>query len=224
MSLFTFNKIYLIITAIVLLCATGIYADSNNSYVFNGTTGYASVRDGNAVTTDANQTGYQYFDNPAYSNDSISVEAWVYLLGDNPGVKMPIVYRGFDDGYKTFSMYIQDRVAYFKIGNGAGQVSTAGQAPIPAFSWVYIAATYDGQTLKLYYNGSNVKTVSATLGAGHSSGPGGLYVGQSSEGTFKGLIDEIRLWRIALGDNNINGSGGNGNPSEPYPQSLSSYI
>ncbi len=174
MSLFLFKKIYLIITAFVILWATGIYADSNNSYVFNGTTGSASITDGNPIpSTNANQAGYQYFDNPAYSNDSISVEAWVYLLGDNPGVKMPIIYRGFDDGYKTFSLYIQDKVAYFKIGNGAGQVSTSGQAPIPAFTWVYIAVTYDGQTLKLYYNGSNVKTVSATLGAGHSSGQAG---------------------------------------------------
>ena len=150
MSLYLSKNIFFIITAFVLLGTAGIYADANNSYVFNGTTGYASVSDGQPVTTDANQAGYQYFDNPAYTNDSISVEAWVYLMGDNPGVKMPIVYRGFDDGYKSFSMYIQDRVAYFKIGNGSGQVSTAGQAPIPAFTWVYIAATYDGQTLKFY--------------------------------------------------------------------------
>ena len=32
------------------------------------------------------------------------------------------------------------------------------------------------------------------------------------------------MWKIALQDNNINGSGGNGNPSEPYPQSLAPYI
>ena len=224
MSLYLYKKIYLIIAAFVLLCSAGAYADSNNGYVFNGTTGYASVLDGQPVTSGANQAGYQYFDNPAYSNDSISVEAWVYLMGDNPGVKMPIVYRGFDDGYKTFSMYIQDRIAYFKIGNGTGQVSTTGQAPIPAFSWVYISATYNGQTLKLYYNGSLVQSTNVTLGAGHSSGQGGLYVGQSSEGTFKGVIDEIRIWRIALGANHINGSGGNGNPSEPFPQSLAPYL
>ncbi len=133
MSSYLFKKIYFIITAFVVLGSTGIYADSNNSYVFNGTTGYASVADGQPVTTDANQSGYQYFDNPAYTNDSISVEAWVYLLGDNDGVKMPIVYRGFDDGYKTFSMYIQNRTAYFKIGNGLGQVSTAGTGANTSF-------------------------------------------------------------------------------------------
>ena len=51
----------------------------------------------------------------------------------------------------------------------------------------------------------------------------GLFIGKSSEGAFKGLIDEVRIFNIALGDNNINGSGGNGNPAEPFPSSISQY-
>ena len=41
---------------------------------------------------------------------------------------------------------------------------------------------------------------------------------------FRGLIDEVRIWRFALQDNNINNSGGNGNPSENFPQSLAQYL
>jgi hypothetical protein len=225
MRLFTYPVIYLILLITIGISQGSIYASGNNNcYVFDGSTGYASVRDGQPVTTDANQSGYQYFDNPSYSNNSITIEAWVYLLGENPGVKMPIVYRAFDDGYKTFSMYIQNRIAYVEIGNGIGQVSTAGQSPIPAFSWIHLAATYDGQTLKFYYGGTLVQTASVTLGSGHTSGSGGLYVAQSGEGTFKGLIDEIRIWKVALSANNINNSGGNGNPAENYPSSLAPYI
>ncbi len=42
--------------------------------------------------------------------------------------------------------------------------------------------------------------------------------------TFSGLIDEIRIFDIALSDNNINNSGGNGNPAENFPQSLAQYL
>ena len=41
---------------------------------------------------------------------------------------------------------------------------------------------------------------------------------------FRGLIDEVRIWRFALGANNVNGSGGNGNPSENFPQSIAEYL
>ena len=61
-----------------------------------------------------------------------------------------------------------------------------------------------------------------TLIPGYTGGQG-LFIGKSSEGAFKGLIDEVRIFNIALGDNNINGSGGNGNPAEPFPSSLNQY-
>src|SRR5512147_2843871 len=93
-----------------LISNTIAQASSNNSYIFDGATGFASVLDGQPVTSDANQSGYKYFDNPSYNNDSITVEAWVYIFGDNPGIKMPVFYRAFDNGYKSFEMYIKNRV------------------------------------------------------------------------------------------------------------------
>jgi parallel beta-helix repeat protein len=221
----TYTKIYLLLFLIISgYSLTTNAANNNNSYVFNGTTGYAYIEDNDPITSDANQSAYGYFDNPAYSNDSISVEAWVYLLGDNPGVEMPVIYRGFDDGYKTFSLYIKDGVAHFSIGNGSIEVNTAGQGSIPAFAWVHLAATYDGQTLTLYYGGDPVDVATGALGSGHDFGSGGLYVAKPETGNFRGLIDEIRIWRIALEPNNINNSGGNGNPAENFPQSLAPYI
>ena len=157
-----------------LFALSNVHAQSNNySYVFNGESGYAGILDNEALTPDANKTAYQYFDNPSFTNDSISVEAWVYLIGENPGVKMPVIYRSFTDGYKTFSLYIENRIAYFSIGNGAGTVSTAGQPPVPAFRWVHLAGIYDGHYLKLYYDGVLAQSLPFTLGSGHANGQGG---------------------------------------------------
>ena len=214
-----------IILIIIALLFNNIFAQTgNNSYVFNGQSSYVGILDNETLTASANKTTFQYFDNPLFTNDSISVEAWVYLIGESPGVKMPIIYRSFDSGYETFSLYIKDQIAYFSIGNGIGVVSTTGQTPIPAFQWIHLAGTYDGQNLKLYYDGVLVQNLPVTLGTGYNGGNGGLFIGKSNEGAFRGLIDEARIWRIALGANDINGSGGNGNPSENFPQSLAPYL
>ena len=219
------KSINLVLFIILLFTFNKTYAQSNNnSYVFNGESSYVGISDGEALTTDANQAAFQYFDNPSFTNDSISVEAWVYLIGENPGAKMPIVYRSFNSGYETFSLYIKDRVAYFTIGDESGVVSTINEPPIPAFSWVHLVGTYDGQNLKLYYGGDLVQNLPVTLGAGYNTGLGGLFIGKSEEGAFKGLIDEVRIWRLTLEEKNINGSGGNGNPSENFPQSIAEYL
>ena len=96
------NFYFLILITFIITLSISYGQSNNNSYVFDGEAGYAEILDDDPVTTDANQTAYQYFDNPAFSNDNISVEAWVYLIGENPGVKMPIVYRAFTNCYRIY--------------------------------------------------------------------------------------------------------------------------
>ena len=130
---------------------------------------------------------------------------------------MPIIYRAVQGG-TTFSIYVKDNKGYFSVGNSP-EISTQ---EFPAFTWIQITGTYDGTTLKIYNGGNIVQSIPYTLTPGYTGGQG-LFIGKSSEGAFKGLIDEVRIFNIALGDNNINGSGGNGNPAEPFPSSLSQY-
>jgi parallel beta-helix repeat protein len=224
MSTYINTIIKFVLFVLVIFVSDNTFAQSNNnSYVFDGESGYAGILDDETLSSISDKSAYQYFDNPSFTNESISVEAWVYLIGENPGVSMPIIYRSTGDNYETFSLYIKDRVAYFSIGNGTSVVSSINADPIQAFRWVHLVGTFDGQQLKLYYNGDLTQTITAELGSG-SAAEGGLFLGKSDEGAFKGLIDEIRIWNIALGENNINSSGGNGNPSENYPQSLDEYL
>jgi len=85
-----------VILIMFLFTAPTVFSQSNNnSYVFNGASGYAGILDSESLTSTANKAAYQYFDNPSFSNNNISVEAWVYLIGENSGVKdanhLPIV-------------------------------------------------------------------------------------------------------------------------------------
>ncbi|MFO7524969.1 MAG: LamG-like jellyroll fold domain-containing protein [Ignavibacteriaceae bacterium] len=189
---------------------------NNNAFVFNGSTSQLYVYDNSPANSDADQNGFKFF-NSSSANNKITVQAWIYLLGDNTGTKMPVVYRTVQGG-TTFTLYVKDNKGYFSVG-GSPEISTQ---EFPAFSWVSLTGVYDGSTLKIYSGGSLQQSIPYSLTPGYTGGQG-LFIGKSDEGAFKGLIDEIRIFNIALGDNNINSSGGNGNPAEPFPSSISQY-
>ncbi|MCW8824687.1 MAG: right-handed parallel beta-helix repeat-containing protein, partial [Ignavibacteriaceae bacterium] len=219
------NRIfYLTLFLTIIITCNNIFAqNNNNSYVFNGTSSQLYILDGQPVNGDANQNGFGYFNSDA-TNKQITVQAWVYLIGDTPsGVEIPIAYRTVNNG-KTFSMYLKDNKAYFSVGNN--NTSTVNTNQLPSFQWLAITGTYDGSTLKIYSGGDLVTSAPFNITTGYSvtNGSTGLFVGKFSAGAFSGLIDEIRIFDIALSDNNINNSGGNGNPAENFPQSLAQYL
>jgi len=219
-NIFNINFLFLI----VLFASTSIFGQANNnSYVFNGETSQVYVLDGQSVTTDANQNGFGYFNNSS-ANNKITVQAWVYLIGDTPAdVEVPIVYRKVDNG-NTFSMYLKNNVAYFSIGNNNNVTLNTGQ--LPAFQWLAVTGTYDGATVQLYSGGEFVTSAPFSMVPGYTATAGstGLFIGKSESGALRGLIDEVRMFDIALGANNINNSGGNGNPAENFPSSLNQYL
>ena len=207
-----------------LISSLNIYSQpNNNSYVFNGTTSMLSVLDGQPINTDANQTGFNYF-NSNSSNKQITVQAWVYLIGDTPpNVEIPIVYRTVNNG-KTFSMYLKDNKGYFSIGNNNN--ITINTDLLPAFQWTSITGTYDGSIVKIYAGGTLAASANFEITTGYTTtnGTTGLFIGKSETGAFRGLMDEVRIFHISLGANNINNSGGNGTPSENIPTSILQYL
>jgi hypothetical protein len=73
--------------------------------------------------------------------------------------------------------------------------------PPPSRQWLHAAATYDGKSMKVYFNGAPAgeKTASGTIAA--SNDP--LLIGTKFDGApagdhFKGLLDEIQIYDRAL--------------------------
>ncbi|GGK78870.1 hypothetical protein Ppa06_40670 [Planomonospora parontospora subsp. parontospora] len=87
--------------------------------------------------------------------------------------------------------------------------------PLPARTWSHLAATYDGQALRVYVNGALVASQPAQGAIGVGATPLGIW------GT--GLIDEVRIYDTALSEAQINAdmaapvAGGslNGPPTAP---------
>jgi len=226
----TFNivKAFIILFVIVFTTITFAQQSNNKAFVFDGESSRVFIEDGSAVNQEeAKQYAFQYFNKAGSDNDNITVQAWVYLIGENLGAKMSIIYRAVDGGSNSFSLYVDaDRKAYFSIDNAnSTEEHRVGTSEIPAFTWVQLTGIYDAdnQELKIYYGKDLEESQQYVLSNPYTTGEG-LYIGKFNENAFKGLIDEIRLWNIALGENNINGSGGNGNPAEPFPNSLAPYL
>ncbi len=73
-----------------------------------------------------------------------------------------------------------------------------GTAAVPLNTWTHLAATYDGTTLRLFVNGTQVGT-RAVAGALLTS-TGALRIGGNSlwGEYFQGSLDEIRVYNRAL--------------------------
>src|SRR5690554_3497730 len=217
-------KIILLVLLSFSAISIGLAQQSNNNaFLFNGESSLLYVYDGQPANTNAKQNGFGFF-NSSSSKNKITVQAWIYLLGDTPvDVEYPVIYRKVNNG-TTFSLYVKNNRAYFSVGNNNSQ--TVSTPEFPAFGWIAITGSYDGANLKIYLGGSLVSSVPFNMTPGYSitNGETGLFVGKSETGAFKGLIDEIRIFNTALGHNNINGSGGNGIPAEPFPSSIAQYL
>ncbi|HKO37470.1 MAG TPA: LamG domain-containing protein, partial [Solirubrobacterales bacterium] len=73
-----------------------------------------------------------------------------------------------------------------------------GTTPLPAKTWSHIAFTSDGGRLRFYVNGKLKGSDSMLVAAAASTGP--LVIGGE---TFKGRIDEVRIYDRALGEGEI---------------------
>lgn len=82
---------------------------------------------------------------------------------------------------------------------GGNYRSVASPGTIPANTWTYLAATYDGSILSIYVNGELIQ--SSLVGGNFAAGTGALRIGNnavfSNEG-FNGRIDEVRVYSRAL--------------------------
>jgi chitodextrinase len=81
---------------------------------------------------------------------------------------------------------------------GAGHVAAIGSSSAPTGAWTFIAATYDGATLRFYMNGDLVSSAPASGSIATSSNP--LQIGGNSlyGQYFNGTIDEARIYSTAL--------------------------
>ena len=81
---------------------------------------------------------------------------------------------------------------------GGSYADAFGTAKLTANTWAFLTETYDGSTLRLYVNGTQVASTAHTGAITTSTNP--LQIGGDSlyGQYFAGLIDNVRVYNVAL--------------------------
>ena len=141
--------------------------------------------------------------------DSVTVAAWVYQEGsiDNWGTAASRQIGGGIEQHYHISLNVDNRPNLFVMTSTAGVVLTAADA-VPRRTWVHLAGTYDGLIVRLYVNG--VVAASQMLSGTFAADTTPLIIGGNGNDSggiptelFPGRIDEIMLYRRALGGEEI---------------------
>ena len=127
---------------------------------------------------------------------AMTLEAWVFPTSVTNAWR-DVIYKGDDNYYleATASSGPTPSVGGTFGGSGTNILSSTALA---ANVWAHLAATYDGSTLRLYVNGMQVASKSQAGLLATSTQP--LQIGGDSiyGQFFAGRIDEVRVYRAAL--------------------------
>jgi glucose/arabinose dehydrogenase/PKD repeat protein len=153
-----------------------------NALSFDGTNDAVTVPDANSLDLTTGMTL------EAWVRPTAAGGAWRTVIAKNAGTT--VAYNLYGNR--------NTNVPALEIYNGTRLRATNGTAQLPLNTWSHVAGTYDGSTLRLYVNGTQVGTF-ATAGSILTS-TGQLWIGGNSVWSewFAGLIDEVRVYSRAL--------------------------
>ena len=159
------------------------------TWTTSGESGDALVFNGNALVTVNNSATLQL-------SNAMTLEAWVNPSNLNSSWQ-DVIYKG-DDNYYLEGSSPDGQPA---VGGTFGETDISpliGGGALPANIWSFLAATYDGATIQLYINGTQVASQPQTGAIMASANPlqigGDTIYGQY----FQGAIDEVRIYNLAL--------------------------
>ncbi|MEP7310457.1 MAG: LamG-like jellyroll fold domain-containing protein, partial [Acidobacteriota bacterium] len=126
---------------------------------------------------------------------AMTLEAWINPSGAGAPDWQAIIYKGLDN-YALATIGANLPTAAAMIGGGLAMATSANTVPFN--TWTHLATTYDGATVRLFVNGTQVASRPATGVFDVSTNP--LEIGGSlvDLGAFAGLIDDVRVYNTPL--------------------------
>jgi hypothetical protein len=136
----------------------------------------------------------------------MTIEAWVYPTGPLTDWATTVMKEmPGDSPYLLYAGTPQDAPVMYITPRGIASARAIGVSALPVNTWSHLAGTFDGSTLRLYVNGTQVasRAVTGVL----SSSTGVLTIGGNAVWGeyFAGRIDEVRIYNRALSPAEIQG-------------------
>jgi phosphodiesterase/alkaline phosphatase D-like protein len=152
-----------------------------NALSFNGSTSIVTIADSASINL----------------STAMTLEAWVNPTAVSATWR-DVIYKGNDNYYLEATTPSGTGLPAAAGTFGGANVQAYGTATLPLNTWSHLAETYDGTTLRLYVNGTQVGSRAQTGAITTSALPltigGDTLYGQN----FQGLIDEVRVYSAVL--------------------------
>ncbi len=177
--------------------------NGNNGTIANATWSSAG-KYGKALSFNGKNSWVTINDAPSlHLTNGMTLEAWVNPTSRTGWETAILKERTGGLAYSLYATDNSNRPPAAYINTGGSDFSSVGSSALPLSTWTFLAATYDGSSLKLYVNGTLVKSSAKTGNIVTSTGA--LRIGGNSVwGEFlAGLIDEVRVYNNALSQSAI---------------------
>jgi len=150
--------------------------------------------------------------------DQITIAAWINPSWTGNNRIMQKSSGGGDNQYRLLKEW-GDNTKFHLPGVGELFIENEGILP-PLGEWTHLAATYDGSSMKLYFDGIVVAEMEASgemtisdgtlcIGTKHETAPAG--------DEYNGIMDDVRIYNRALSASEIMVLGGDLKASVPFP-------
>ena len=145
---------------------------------------------------------------PQAEKGEMTLSAWVKVPRHPAATgqgRTPIVAKG-EMGAWEYALYLQASGVFefaLWVPAGTNHVSVGGSKAV-IDQWHHVAGVYEkGKSARLYVDGKEVNRSTAFTGSAQA-GAGPLCIGRRSDGQFfAGTVDDVRLYRRAVGDEEI---------------------
>ncbi|MFP5365198.1 MAG: DUF4082 domain-containing protein [Thermoleophilia bacterium] len=170
----------------------------NDGTLENGVARSDAGRFGRALNFDATDDIATVPDSASLQlSTGMTLEAWVRPTAVTDWRTVVFKEAGGGLAYALYSNDDQDHPSTRV--NLSGDTGAAGTSDLPPNAWSHLAATYDGTTLRLFVDGTQVGSTAVAYEIAQGAGP--LTFGANNvfaSERFRGLIDEVRVYNRAL--------------------------
>ena len=184
------------------------YSGNLNHGTLMGDTSWISGKFGNALSFDGDGDYVQLpTSNTILNTNTFTIEAWFKTSLNHPaygGTEGRLVNLHWKDTASTaVSLYVEkDKIGLLYHKGSMQHVWVKHEVNYFNNVWHHIAVTYDTTTYRLYYDGSEVASKDDNFG-GFGAYPAFLGAYISTERFFNGDIDEVRIWNVALSQDQL---------------------